>query len=230
MPASCAAFWHILFNWIEAGLHELKRNTVSAEVDGNQLKICRTYSGTEESITASMVFTAEENGSFTMVMDVDIPENFPTLPRVGVISMLNGFSNFEWFGRGPFENYIDRNRAAMVGRYSSDADTEADFNYCQPQEHGNRTDIRELILKEGNDRLIFRSPALFEFGATRFTPAELFKARHPNELERHKETVLSIDLKQRGVGTESCGPGTPLQYEVSEKSYTFTLNFSLVKF
>ncbi|MBE6379027.1 MAG: hypothetical protein E7051_09475 [Lentisphaerae bacterium] len=223
-------WWHKLFDWLKAGVHDLKRTAVSAEVTGNQLKICRTYSGTEESITASMVFTAEENGSFTMVMDVDIPENFPTLPRVGVISMLNGFSNFEWFGRGPFENYIDRNRAAMVGRYSSDADTEADFNYCQPQEHGNRTDIRELILKEGNDRLIFRSPALFEFGATRFTPAELFKARHPNELKRHKETVLSIDLKQRGVGTESCGPATPKQYEVSEKSYTFTLNFSLVKF
>ena len=222
-------WWHKLFDWLKAGVHDFKRSSVSADVSGNQLKICRTYSGTEESITASMVFTAEENGSFTMVMDVDIPENFPTLPRVGVISMLNGLSEFEWFGRGPFENYIDRNRAAMVGRYRSDADTEANFNYCQPQEHGNRTDVRELILKDDNYCMIFRSPAPFEFGATRFTPADLYKARHPNELVKRKETVLSIDLKQRGVGTESCGPGTPLQYEVSEKSYTFTLNFSLGK-
>ena len=222
-------FWHILFNWIEAGLHELKRNTVSAEVDGNQLKICRTYSGKTESITAGMTFTAEENGSFTMVMSVSIPENFPTLPRVGVISLLKGFSEFEWFGRGPFENYCDRNRAAMVGRYTSDADTEADFNYCQPQEHGNRTEVRELLLSENGDILIFRSPANFEFGVTRFTPAELYKARHPNELVKRQETVLSIDLKQRGVGTSSCGPQIHERYEVKEKSYTFTLNFALLK-
>ena len=119
-----------------------------------------------------------------MKMDVKIPENFPTLPRVGVISMLNGFSEFEWFGRGPFENYIDRNRAAMVGRYISNADKEAEFNYCQPQEHGNHTDTRELILKEGDAMLIFRNNAEerkgFEFSATRYTPADLYKARHPN--------------------------------------------------
>lgn len=221
--------WHILYNWIQAGLHELKRTAVSAEASGNQLKICRSYSGKEDAITTDTVFTAEKDGSFTMTMAIDIPESFPTLPRVGVISLLNGFSKFEWFGRGPFENYCDRNRAAMVGRYVSDADSEADFNYCQPQEHGNRTDVRELLLSENGDILIFRSPVNFEFGVTRFTPIELYKALHLNELVKRQETVLSIDLKQRGVGTSACGPQILESYEVKEKSYTFTLNFALLK-
>ncbi len=222
--------WRPMFLWLNAGLHELKRNHISAEVTGNQLKICRSYSAREESIAVEQIFTAGTDGSFTMKMDVKIPENFPTLPRVGVISLLKGFSEFEWFGRGPFENYIDRNRAAMVGRYRSNADTECLFNYCQPQEHGNRTDTRELILSEQKTALVFNGCPRFEFSVTRFTPADLYQARHPNELIKRSETVLSIDLKQRGLGTGSCGPQTLPQYEVSEKEYTFTLNFSLNKF
>lgn len=53
----------------------------------------------------------------------------------------------EYFGRGPEENYIDRNAGSMVGRYK----TTADFmyvDYVRPQENGHRTDTRWVALTD----------------------------------------------------------------------------------
>ena len=134
---------------------------------------------------------------------------------------------FEYFGRGPFENYIDRKRAAMVGLYNSSATENSRFNYAVPQEHGNRTDTRMVKFPGKNVILRFNGAPVFEFTATKFTVAELFAAQHFCELPEHEETFLFLDLQQRGIGTGSCGPQTLPQYELNEKSYTFTFRFAV---
>ena len=68
--------------------------------------------------------------------------HIPDLPRVGMQMRVNGtLRNVEWYGRGPQENYWDRNLGAAVGIYKDKVDN-LWFPYIEPQETGNRTDIR----------------------------------------------------------------------------------------
>ena len=74
------------------------------------------------------------------------------VPRIGVRFRLPADMNqVEYFGRGPGENYIDRQRASHVDLYKTTADAMYTNNYVRPQENGHRTDTRwvELTRKNG---------------------------------------------------------------------------------
>ena len=74
------------------------------------------------------------------------------VPRIGVRFRLPADMNqVEYFGRGPGENYIDRQRASFVDLYQTTADAMYTNNYVRPQENGHRTDTRwvELTRKNG---------------------------------------------------------------------------------
>lgn len=69
------------------------------------------------------------------------------VPRIGVRFRLPADMNeVRYFGRGPDENYIDRNYGATVGLYTTAAD-KMYYNYVRPQENGHRTDTRWLMLQ-----------------------------------------------------------------------------------
>lgn len=66
------------------------------------------------------------------------------VPRIGVrFRMPLAMRQVEYYGRGPGENYADRNAGAFVGLYSTSAD-EMYFPYVRPQENGHRTDTRRV--------------------------------------------------------------------------------------
>ena len=68
------------------------------------------------------------------------------VPRIGVRFRLPArMNNVQYFGRGPEENYIDRNHGTIVGVYQTTAD-KMYFNYVRPQENGHHTDTRWLTL------------------------------------------------------------------------------------
>ena len=74
------------------------------------------------------------------------------VPRIGVRFRLPADMNqVEYFGRGPGENYIDRQRASHIDLYKTTADAMYTDNYVRPQENGHRTDTRwvELTRKNG---------------------------------------------------------------------------------
>ncbi len=75
----------------------------------------------------------------------------PEIPRFGMqMTLAQEFDQFSWYGRGPWENYSDRNTASFIGKYTSTVD-EQYVAYIPPQENGNKTDVRWLTLtnKEG---------------------------------------------------------------------------------
>ena len=53
------------------------------------------------------------------------------------------------------------------------------------------------------------------------------KTAHNHELPESDETVLSIDYRQNGIGSHSCGPQLLDKYRLNEKEFTFKV---LVKF
>ena len=68
----------------------------------------------------------------------------------------------------------------------------------------------------------------FEFGVSHSTVADLFAAFHQCERKERAETILTLDLQQRGLGTGSCGPQTLPQYELSGKAYRFAFTLELL--
>jgi len=216
-----------LYKWREAGLDKMTTEVSGYQISGNTLSVIKNLLFAGGTVKFTQNFTALADGSFEVTMHYDIPENFPSLPRVGVKAVLHGLENFRYFGRGPFENYIDRNRAAMVGLYASSAAENSRFNYVVPQEHGNRTDVRFAVLSGSKCEVTISGRPRFEFGMTKYSVEDLDTALHPCELPEHGESFLTVDLQQRGLGTGSCGPQTLEKYELNEKEYDFSFNFKV---
>ena len=125
------------------------------------------------------------------------------------------------FGRGPWENYSDRKASAIVGRYRSTV-SEQYVPYIMPQEHGHKTDVRWMSLRNGGDKgrefRIAGAPT-FEFNATHFSAEDLYAAKHTTDLVPRAETILYLDCAHRGLGTGSCGPDTLERYRLLQKRY-----------
>jgi beta-galactosidase len=215
--------------WIAAGLHELEtveRTVEQREEDGVPVFCERSRSVAPEAGT-SIGFEQEIRLLTPTVVrfsiTIDAPPTLPTLPRVGVIlETAPGFEQLRWFGRGPQENHIDRKAGYRIGLWESTV-REQYVPYIMPQENGNKCDVRWFELSDGTRRLRFHADPRFEFSAHHFTPADLFACRHTNEVEDRlrPETVVSIDMIQRGVGTGSCGPQTRDPYCIAPGRYRF---------
>jgi len=149
------------------------------------------------------------------------------IPEVGtMLSLPSSLTNVDYYGRGPFENYIDRRTGADVGLYSTTVD-ELGSHYLRPQEEGERTDARWVALT--NDQgvgLLATGEPLVEFNASHFTPQDFSQgARHLYQLTPRDEVVLRLSLRQMGVGVGSCcGSNDVLdQYRnQSNQDYSYT--------
>ncbi len=81
----------------------------------------------------------------------DMKKDLPILPRFGNNLIIGeAYKHVKWFGRGPFENYQDRNTAAFIREYEALV-SDLYYPYIRPQENGYRTDTRwvSFVNKEG---------------------------------------------------------------------------------
>ena len=152
--------------------------------------------------------------------------------RIGMSTELSndfGFMNF--YGKGPYENYSDRNRAAEVNIYSGKVE---DFihQYVLPQENGNHTEVRWLALKNATGSgLMVVGKQLLNASVWPYTGENIAKAKHINELEPAGFYTVNIDLGQAGLGGNDTWSwrGIPLpQYHLSKKEYSY--GFKLIPF
>jgi len=134
--------------------------------------------------------------------------SLPDLPRVGMQFRIPGeFRNVAWYGRGPQENYWDRNTAAAVGRYSAPIE-QMWFPYPRPQETGNRTDVRWATLTNpGAAGWKVTGMPTFYFSAWPFHPEEIDHFapsvpghRHPSEIAMSGDITVNVDYRQMGIG------------------------------
>ena len=109
---------------------------------------------------------------------------------------------------------------SKVGFYESDADKEY-VNYIVPQEHGNHIDTKLLEMLNG---LKFESDTGFEFNVSHYSAQGLMEAMHTDELKKEDATIIRIDYKNSGIGSNSCGPELMDKYRLAEKkieNFTF---------
>jgi beta-galactosidase len=170
-------------------------------------------------------------GEGTIVVDADISADvdLPVIPKIGMtIRIPADYDNIKWFGKGPQENYIDRETAAGVGIYTMNIN---DFitPYIKPQENANRTGIRWMQLTDSGDNgLLVKGRDLLSMSAWPWTAEQLEIANHTNELPVNDFITVNIDLKQMGVGGNdswSYRAFPLLQYQIKpgEYSYSFTM-------
>lgn len=170
------------------------------------------------------------DGIITVDAEVDADNSLPVIPKIGMtIQVPSDYNKITWFGRGPQENYIDREYAANVGLYTLGI-KEFITPYIKPQENGNRTDIRwmSLTAKDGNGVEI-NGKNLLSMSAWPWTMAQIESVNHPNELPVNDFITVNIDLKQMGVGgndswTMRAFPLKQYQIKPGKYSYSFTLN------
>jgi len=176
-----------------------------------------------------IVYSMDGNGALSMNISYKAGTNeLPEMPRFGMIMSLHKeFNNFSYYGRGPLENYSDRNTAAFTGIYQSTVASQY-VPYTRPQENGYKTDIRWLTLTDNAGKGI-RIDGLQPVCASAlnnwpedFDPGLTKKYRHTNDITPRNEVVLCVDLKQRGVGGDNSWGALPhKQYRLQEKAYTY---------
>jgi beta-galactosidase len=159
-------------------------------------------------------------------VDVDIDD----VARVGVTFMLPArFNRLRWYGRGPGENYPDRNRGSMLGVWEGQPDASP---YLVPQEFGLRTDCRWFEFVAGGRRpqvvrIDALMPAALHVSATHHTVDDLYRASTHTDLRPRPELVVHLDAAHRGVGTASCGPDVLSQYRLAAGRYEFAYRLTL---
>lgn len=89
------------------------------------------------------------------------------IPRVGFrFRVPKSMNQVTYYGRGPEENYVDRNAGAHIGCYETTADAMY-FPYVRPQENGHRTDVRWFRLSNQRRSLSIIGAQPIEFNALR---------------------------------------------------------------
>lgn len=141
------------------------------------------------------------NGEIKLSENLIPNETLPEIPEVGMkLTMNKSFENLQWYGKGPFENYWDRNRGARLGEHSGKV-SEQFVPYLKPQECGNKTEVRyaSITSNEGVGLFIKGEPAI-ELNVLHYTSEELEVSHHSYKLPESDKTVVRINYKQMGVG------------------------------
>jgi len=138
----------------------------------------------------------------------------PFLPRFGIRMFLaKELENAEYFGFGPNESYIDKRRSSYISKFNTTV-SEMHEDYTKPQENGSHYDCDYIALSDGKNTIKVSSPDGLSFNASHFTQEELTTKKHNFELEESGMTVLCIDCRQSGIGSNSCGPALREKYRL----------------
>jgi beta-galactosidase len=214
----------VLRQWLELGLDRISHRLESIDVLRDRVEVVHRASGRRDWDDAVHTQVYRLVGADLRVdNEVLVGPALRDLPRVGVtLTLPAGLERLDWYGRGPWDNYVDRKASAVIATFESTV-TDQYVPYILPQEHGHRSDVRRLSLTDetGFGLEVEGRPSI-GFTASHFTTEDLYTARHTCDLDPRPEIYLSLDHGQRGLGTASCGPDTHPRYRLTAPSYRFT--------
>ncbi len=167
----------------------------------------------------------EVNGNvLTATIAYKLADYIERFPRFGIeFGVDKAYGNFSYVGFGPTESYVDKHIASEYGYYVSSAEENYDYKYIRPQESGSHYACKYLAVKN-----LFKVTAEqpFSCSVNPFTTEQLRETLHSFELEENDFVNVCIDLAMRGVGSHSCGPDLPEEYEIpKEFKNTFKFTF-----
>ena len=212
--------WYWYNVWQGENLDRQFNKIYKCNLCGNEVTVKGSLAGVSRTpyFEYTVKYLVMLDGTIKVKLEGKVKDECEWLPRLGFeIKVPYEKSKFEYFGMGPYENYIDMNHASMIDRYYSNADTEY-VNYIMPQEHGNHTNTKYLKIENG---LLFETSNTMDINVSHYTSKMLMDATHQNELIKDESTNIRIDYKNSGVGSNACGPKLLEKYKLSEKKICF---------
>ena len=180
--------------------------------------------------THDIVYTIYPNG--VVDMKVTFENSSVDTRRVGItMQFAPGMENVEYYAKGPWSNYIDRQRSQMLGRYSTTVDGMFE-EQSAPQTMGDRQGLRNLKLSGNGTSLDITVEGMLAFSLShvddqQFNYDVFYGGKHPYDLTRSPQVFAHFDSWQRGIGNHSCGGDSCLpQYQVPTGKHVVTMRFA----
>jgi beta-galactosidase len=218
-------------DWREAGLAHPERSVLSFDMDtdGGSAIVTILTRNTFKSgqIETRWVYTVRGDSVLDLDATFTPSGKLPVLPRIGLtMRMQEALQTFSWYGRGPFENHLDRLDAAAVGLWEGSVQQQA-VPYPRPQETGNKEDVRWLSLRDATGGGIWLGSRgnPVSVSALPYTALDLDVARHTVDLVPRPEVILTVNALHAGLGNSSCGPGVLQKYTVGTGPWNLSLRF-----
>lgn len=180
--------------------------------------------------THAIVYTIYPNG--VVDMKVTFENSSVDTRRVGItMQFAPGMENVEYYAKGPWSNYIDRQRSQMLGRYTTTVDGMFE-EQSAPQTMGDRQGLRNLKLSGNGTSLDITVEGMLAFSLShvddlQFNYDVFYGGKHPYDLTRSPQVFAHFDSWQRGIGNHSCGGDSCLpQYQVPTGKHVVTMRFA----
>lgn len=218
----------IKLKWLEAGYNDthVKCYGCFAQFRRNELLVTSHLSlGNHSNMPVAHVdafYSFYKTKGARVDMYIEVREGLPELPRFGVqLSMPEGTERLRYFGMGPYESYIDKRLASRIGEFDTTVSQHFE-HYVRPQENMAHADTMwcEVSSLTGHGLLFLRTNQPFSFNCSHFTPKQISDTPHDYELKPLDETIVNIDFRQAGIGSNSCGPALRHEYRLADGHYT----------
>ena len=210
---------------------KLELKSLEHKTEEGKVVVVAQYDMPEVAAQLSLTYRINKEGAVEVTQSMTAAEGkeVPNMFRFGMRMEVNeALTHIQYYGRGPVENYSDRNNSEFLGRYKQTVD-EQFYPYIRPQETGNKTDIRwwNQTNRSGNGiRLVGSEP--FSASALHYTMESLDDGWEKDQ--RHSELVpqtdyvnMCIDKVQSGLGCVNSWGTLPLEkYQLPYQDYTFT--------
>ncbi len=210
----------------------------TGEQNAEGLTIEVKYELTDLAAGYTVLYHVMNNGAVKVEAGFEAGEKrLPEMPRFGMrVQLDKSLENISFYGRGPWENYADRNTASFLGEYSQTLKEQFTWNYVRPQENGYKTDVRwvKLVSQNGSGiKITGLQPICFSalpYTAEDMDPGVTKKNQHPSDLNERNFISLHIDLKQRGVGGDNSWGAYPHEkYLLKASKYNYSYIIEPVK-
>jgi len=171
----------------------------------------RALTDTDLKFTSRQIYTIYKDGSIEMQSAIGANRSKVILPRIGYSMVLpSELNQYDYYGRGPVNNYNDRKTSQFIGWYHSPV-AEQGIMLPKPQAQGNREEVRWCAVTNSQQQgVVFISDSTMSASALPWSQQELTLAAHPYQLPKSSGTHLHLDAKVTGLGGASCGQGGPL--------------------
>ena len=183
--------------------------------------------------TARVTYTVGHGGTLKVDYRLTPKGDLPVIPVVGMQARLIGdLDTWAWYGKGPVENYVDRNAGSKLGIWGGKV-ADLWFPYVEPQETANRTGVRWASFTDdsGKGLKVTAVGEPLEVGAYPFAMSDLQGPKHPYQIPKRDFITLNVNAAQMGVGGITSWGWWPLPQDQlpADRQYAYSFTIEPVK-
>lgn len=219
--------------WENAGKNKEIRSINAFAINDKAIKVSVDIWLTDAKSQIQLGYTIFGSGDIAVEYQFVPGEGLPEIPRIGMQMQIGEeYDQLAWFGKGPHENYIDRQHGAAIGLFRASVKDDF-FQYIRPQESNNKIGVRWVTLTDSNGYglLVSGIPNL-SFSAWPYSQDDLNKAEHTFDLPKKSNITLNIDHLQMGLGGDDSWSRQAKphpQYRIYPKPYSYSFRLKPFK-